>query len=144
MAKCHKYKGVLAKPMVVDAGFDQFSVRLYAIFAEFGISQMDGSGWRLLALELAKRHVPGFRFGAAKRGRRVTPSDVTDNIKLIIEMSLLVGPPKKLSIRSAAAIVAKKWGRSGGAGALDAKFRRLMKEGPQSPTRRMLKMLTEE
>jgi hypothetical protein len=136
MAKAHKYKGVLAKPMQVDAGFGQFPIRLRAIFAEFGIERIDSAGWQMLALELAKRHVPGFQMTSAAMtgpGRRVTTTQIIDDVELVYAMDSILGKGDP-TILSAAEQVAKNRKRREKPLALEAKYRRLKKEIAQPTT----------
>jgi hypothetical protein len=65
-----KYRGVLAKPMKLDDGFeatfDDYIERVAALFEHYNIAPGDPTAWMELAMRLAHSHVPGVRWKAGR------------------------------------------------------------------------------
>jgi hypothetical protein len=123
--KTYKYSGVLGKERecVIPLGYLRYpdevewqakaaaalqaqqEALIDALFADCGVSRSDPVGWREVALTLSRRHVKAFQKATgAKRGR--PPLGDWDLVNEVMEV---VGT-RKLSIRSASVIVAKRRG----------------------------------
>jgi hypothetical protein len=156
MAQPYKYKGILAKrreprisyskDKVVDAAFDIIysaatEALIDALFADCG-ARRDGplnselrrglaaaaapSNWQKVAITLAERHVPGFQHQVGKRRGR---PPLFDEQKIVLRMMELTGQPtgqRKLSILSAARIVARERGKESETASIDRRFRRFL------------------
>lgn len=142
--KQYKYTGVLAKPIHVplylasalnpdDAELrerakaeymGQHLDRMVALAKDCGVEFRDPIEWWKIALALAERHVPGFSYaddGPRARGRPKWKAG--SDLSLIIAMTKLM-VAKGLSIRSAAAFVAKQRKKGESAAALERRYRR--------------------
>src|SRR6266404_255703 len=137
MPKPYKYTGILAKPAPLDLrGLDTQSaaaefrewwgVRIAALFADCGVDGSDPNVWAGVALQLMLRHVPGF---SGERGKRLGPPRKTtfdDDISLFMEMNKRI--MGGTSVRNAAAIVSRQRRKGEKPGAIDIRYRRILKK----------------
>jgi hypothetical protein len=142
MSKPFKYTGALAKrsppklPLGTWLGLPRFDDRAQAaalhqeeelldvLFASCGVKRKDARAWEMLARKLAARHVPAFQDGTiARRGR---PPEHADEEEVTRGMHGLVTEGK--SVRSAAQIVATRRKKGETSEAIEAVYRRTLKE----------------
>jgi hypothetical protein len=111
----YRYQGILNKPMkppfTVVAVRSAHAERFSALCRDCGTNVTDPNAYVHVALELAKRHVPGFRFEEATRPRRGPKLEwprLVASFRLWHEMTQRIA--KGMTIRTAA----KHTARGGG------------------------------
>lgn len=143
----YEYKGVLAQPISnrlflasalipsdeqlkrrAREDFEaQWMARILALFEDCGVKNPTADVWREVAMALAKRHVPAFRPDAEERRPRGRPRMVSNafaDIQFIGEIDEL-RETRGLSLRSAAAHLARARKTNKSGDALERRYRRI-------------------